>query len=347
MPSGKRTAFVLGLLLLAFAGLVATSSRAANKGKAKTPQQSATPAPSPQYQPPTIKVDQDAQVVTLCPEAESLANPRVRLKATGYSPEGKPLRYKWTVSGGRLDAYDATDVIWDLSDAQPGVYNASVTLESGPVGDPLCTAFTSTRVVVRSCPPARPLCPNVSMYCPDVVRTGAPITFTASASGGTPGVTPIYKWTVSAGTITSGQGSPTITVDTAGLGGQPITASLEVEGYNLVCRASCQSSVPAPVGSTKADEFGEVNRDDEKARLDLFAIQMQNEPGAQGYIIAYGGRKAKPGESQRRATRARDYLVSARGIEATRLVTIDGGTAETGRTELWLVPPGATPPTPR
>ena len=125
MPSGKRTAVVLGVLLLAVAAFVATSSRAAHEAKA--PQQSATPTP-PQYQPPTIKLDQDAQVVTLCPDAESMANPRVRLKATGFSPEGKPLRYKWTVSGGRLDSYDGTDVVWDLSDAQPGVYNASVTL---------------------------------------------------------------------------------------------------------------------------------------------------------------------------------------------------------------------------
>src|ERR687889_2629935 len=192
MPSGKRTAAVLGVLLLAVAAFVATSSRAAHKGKA--PQQSATPTP-PQYQPPTIRLDSDAQVVTLCPDAESMANPRVRLKAQGVSPEGKPLRYKWTVSGGRLEG-DGTDVVWDLSDAQPGVYNASVTAESGPVDNPLCTAFTSTKVVVRNCPPPRPVCPNVSIYCPDVQQAGTPVPFTASVSGGTPGVTPVYNWVV-------------------------------------------------------------------------------------------------------------------------------------------------------
>jgi hypothetical protein len=105
--------------------------------------------------------------------------------------------------------------------------------------------------------------------------------------------------------------------------------------------------VPAPVLPRKADEFGEVNRDDEKARLDLFAIEMQNEPGAQGYIIGYGGRNARAGEGLRRANRARDYLVTARGIEAPRIVVLDGGYAESGRTELWVVPPGATPPQPR
>jgi hypothetical protein len=342
MPSGKRTAAILGLLLLAVAAMVSTSSRAlANK---KGPQQTATPAP--QNQPPTIKLDADTQVVTLCPDAESIANPRVRLKAQGYSPEGKPLRYKWTVSGGRLDSYDGTDVVWDLSDAQPGVYNASVTAESGPVDNPLCTAFTSTKIVVRNCPPPRPVCPNVSIYCPDVQQAGTPITFTASVSGGTPGVTPVYNWVISAGKILSGQGTATITVDTAGLAGQPISATVEVAGYNLDCRAQCQASVPALPNPTKFDEIGEVPRDDEKARLDVFAIELQNSPGAQGYIIGYGGSNKRYGTGAQRAQRARDYVVTTRGIDSSRIVVLDGGTRTTGSTQLWLVPPGATPPRP-
>src|SRR5215207_4900322 len=339
MPSGKRIAAVLGVLLLAAMGLVFTSSRAPKKG----PQQSATPAP--QYQPPTIKLDADAQVVTLCPDAESMANPRVRLKAQGYSPEGKPLRYRWTVSGGRLEG-DGTDVVWDLSDAQPGVYNASVTAESGPVDNPLCTAFTSTKVVVRNCPPPRPVCPNVAIYCPDVQQAGTPITFTASVSGGTPGVTPTYNWVVSAGTILSGQGTATITVDTAGLAGQPVTATVEVAGYNLQCRAQCQASLPASPNPTKFDEIGEVARDDEKARLDVFTIELQNSPGAQGYIIGYGGSGRRAVSGRQRAQNARDYVVTTRGIDASRIVILDGGQRTTGSLQLWLVPPGATPPRP-
>jgi hypothetical protein len=339
MPSGKRFAAVFGVLLLAAAAFVFTASRAAQSG-------SQTGPTAPQYQPPTIKLDADTQVVTLCPDAESVANPRVRLKAVGFSPEGKPLRYRWTVSGGRLDG-DGTDVVWDLTDAQPGVYNAAVTVESGPVDNPLCTAFTSTKVVVRNCPPPRPVCPNVSIYCPDVQQAGTPITFTASVSGGTAGVTPVYNWVVSAGTILSGQGTPTITVDTAGLAGQPITATVEVAGYNLECRAQCQAAVPAPPNPTKFDEIGEIQRNDEKARLDVFAIELQNSPGAQGYIIGYGGRNRRFGTGQQRADRAREYVVNTRGIDASRIVTLDGGTRATGATELWLVPAGATPPRPR
>ena len=40
----------------------------------------------------------------------------------------------------------------------------------------------------------------------------------------------------------------------------------------------------------KFDEFGDINCEDEMARLDNFAIQLQNEPCTKGVIIFYGGR---------------------------------------------------------
>jgi hypothetical protein len=341
MRSAKRRAPFSGLLLLA--GSLAVGAGSLALGQSRQPQQPA----QPENRPPTIRLTSETQVVTLCPEAESMENPRVRLRAEGFSPDGNRLRYRWNVSGGRLEG-DGENVVWDLTGVQPGVYTVNATVESGPEGtvDPLCTAFTSARVVVRNCPPPRPICPNVAIYCPDVVEVGRPITFTASLSGGTPGVTPVYTWRVSAGRITSGQGTPSITVDTTGLGGQPINATVEVEGYNLECRATCQSQVPAPPEPRRSDEFGEIARDDEKARLDNFAIELQNSPGAQGYIIGYGGRRPRSADGRARAERARDYLTRTRGIDASRIVILDGGQRESASTALWIVPPGATPPRP-
>ena len=131
------------------------------------------------------------------------------------------------------------------------------------------------------------------------------------------------------------------------MAGQPIGATVEVAGYNLECRASCQSSVPAPPNPTKFDEIGEIQRDDEKARLDVFAIELQNSPGAQGYVIAYGSRNKRFGTGQQRGERAKDYLTRTRGIDASRVVVVDGGQRPTGTMELWIVPPGASPPRPR
>jgi hypothetical protein len=153
-----------------------------------------------------------------------------------------------------------------------------------------------------------------------------------------------YNWSVSTGTITSGQGTNSITVDTAGLGGQTVTATVELSGLDPSCSrtASCSTQVKAPnPPAVKFDEYGNIKFNDEKARLDNYAIQLQNQPGAQGYILAYG---SCAGEAEARAQRAKDYLVNTRGIDAGRLVTIDGGCRSDLAVELWIVPSGATAP---
>jgi hypothetical protein len=96
--------------------------------------------------------------------------------------------------------------------------------------------------------------------------------------------------------------------------------------------------VPEP---TKFDEYGNIRFNDEKARLDNYAIQLQNQPGSEGYIVAYG---TCVGEGQARADRAKNYLVNTRGIEAGRIVTIDGGCRADLTVELWIVPTGARKP---
>ncbi len=82
----------------------------------------------------------------------------------------------------------------------------------------------------------------------------------------------------------------------------------------------------------------------EKSRLDNFAIALQQYLEIKGYIVVYAGRRARIGEAQTRAERAKNYLVNERGIDAGRIVTMDGGYREKLTVELYLVPPGATPP---
>ncbi|MGH9913815.1 MAG: hypothetical protein ACRD63_00845, partial [Pyrinomonadaceae bacterium] len=70
----------------------------------------------------------------------------------------------------------------------------------------------------------------------------------------------------------------------------------------------------------------------------------QNNPGAQGYIIAYGGRVGRAGEASARAERAKTYLVGTRGVDAGRITTVDGGYRDALTVELWIVPTGAQAP---
>lgn len=96
------------------------------------------------------------------------------------------------------------------------------------------------------------------------------------------------------------------------------------------------------------DEYTDIRTNDAKHRLDNFAIQLQNEPGAQGYIIAYGGGRC-PNRAQAHANLARSYMIGNRGIDQARLVAISAGrrsNAKVYTVELWVVPLGATPPTP-
>lgn len=118
----------------------------------------------------------------------------------------------------------------------------------------------------------------------------------------------------------------------------------------LVCLALPVDSIAqgqsSAQGARKFDEFGDIYLSDIKARLDNFAVQLQNEPGTRGFIIIYRARRDLPGLNSRLAGRMKDYLVNSRGIPAERVVTVDGGVANCLTQELWIVPIGATP-TPR
>ena len=189
-------------------------------------------------------------------------------------------------------------------------------------------------------------CPSVSVTCPTETDEDVHTTFTANFTHGTLRISETYKWKVSAGTISSGQGTSSITVDTTGLGGQLLTARVEVGGIDSACKrtASCSTPVrPRPdSGREKFDEYGDIRFNDEKARLDNFAIQLQNEPTATGYMIGYGN---CAGEGMARVRRAKHYLVNTRGLKAGRLNTLDGGCLPNLIVQLFIVPQGATPPT--
>ena len=101
----------------------------------------------------------------------------------------------------------------------------------------------------------------------------------------------------------------------------------------------------------KFDEFGDINCEDEMARLDNLTIQLQNEPAAKGIMIFYGGRRfrgrlPKQGEAAARAARMKPYLVERRGVPGDRIVVIDGGYKEEFRVELWVIPAEAPAPAP-
>ncbi|MCM3903324.1 MAG: hypothetical protein ND866_16605 [Pyrinomonadaceae bacterium] len=327
----KRTPIAL-LLPLVLVGLSISASEALGQ-KAKE---------TLVFAPPTVSLAADQAVLNAC-EGDTIAS-LVRLNARATSASGNPIRYNWTTSAGRIDG-NGDAVTWDLSGVRPGYYKAFLAVGTG-IGDESCEAFSSIAVFVKCPPPPPPVCPSVYITCPDRVELDQPVTFTSSLTGGSGNVTPNFNWTVSAGRIIEGQGTASIKVDTAGLAGQTLRATLSMGGYPLDCSASCSVSFPVPLKGKKFDEFGEIARNDEKARLDNYAIDLQNDPSSKAYVIVYPAPGGRSAQVQTQRSRIVDYLVNSRGFDAGRIVTVVGPPRSYMTVELWIVPQGATPPTP-
>jgi hypothetical protein len=115
----------------------------------------------------------------------------------------------------------------------------------------------------------------------------------------------------------------------------------------VLALSSAALAVPRQTGHAGArvvDSFGDLRPSDLMARLDNFAVELHNSPGARGVVAAYAGKNKFPGWPMRRSRMAVDYLVDDRGVEASRLSVFNGGPRGETALELWLVPPGAELP---
>jgi len=338
-----------GLLLLTLAFAAASSSFGTNihAGQKRKQKIIISDPPTVSLTASTSRVVLDSECYEKPPDPScATTSPLVELTANA-TEVGRPLTYTFTTTGGKLKS-DSPNATLDLSRVAPGEYTVTVEVADGDL-----IAFTSTKVTAMRCscpyPPSPPPCPTINVSCPsDLVRHGTPVTFTANVSGGDPNAVVTFKWTLSSGTITSGQSTSSITVDTTGLpNSSSVTATVDVGGYDRNCSttASCTTAVYAIIEHGKIDEYGNIRFNDEKARLDNFIVELQNDPTTQGYVLCYGGRVGYEGEAQRRCGHAKDYISNTCEISADRIVTVDGGYKEELTVELWIVPSGANPPT--
>jgi hypothetical protein len=255
------------------------------------------------------------------------------------SPGGLLLTIDGKPNGETLTEYRAFDL-------EPGVHNVAVRLPNGnlwtreievPAGRVKCVVVNYRPLP----PPPKSPCPfPVSVSAPKSVGEGEIITYAADVTyGGTSGLR--YNWTLSPSTARIMSGA-----------GQRIIATLAVDDGSTdpSCAQTAQAvSVVAPEEKKilVAREFDECNNctfDDQKARLDNLAVELQNDPTTTAYIIAYGGRTSPIGQVEVLMNRARSYLTNERAIDASRLVIINGGFREADSVELWVVPRGAAAP---
>jgi len=191
-------------------------------------------------------------------------------------------------------------------------------------------------------------CGIVGIDGPTQVSPGTPMVFKAKITGMIHTTKPEFKWTLSAGEITSGQGTGEISVDTTGLGGLNVSVTVELLGASIGCNRSAakKTQVEPPVFTCGLpfDQYGDIKFADEKARLDNFAFQISSEPLSTGYILMSAGQITFENETTERLDRAKSYLVNVREIDSNRVVTVDCGFAKELSIKLYLAPLGSTPP---
>lgn len=210
-------------------------------------------------------------------------------------------------------------------------------------------------------PGAQPPCPTPSArpeevaYCPFVrvgglaylPRPGGPVEFKAIVESNDKKIQPTYAWQVSRGRITSGQGTDAITVELPADYVGEVVARVVVGGFSLECPAESTASLKRTAVGLRNylfDSFGNIHSGDTKARLDNLSYTLDHNPALQVHVVIYGARTGPRDQALRRAEWIRDYLVNARGLDPSRLITVDGGHRDELSGELWLSVAGAGAP---
>ena len=187
-------------------------------------------------------------------------------------------------------------------------------------------------------------CPQFQVQGPNrPMRDGEQVNFAANVGGGDPKVQPIYSWSISTGTIISGQGTRSIVVDSTGAGNErEIIADLLVGGYSYECtnRAASTAKIAAP--ANKVDEFGDLPEKDEAGKLDSIIKFLAQSPD-RVFLVGYAGRTNVRGYASDVLRRMRAYMAKS-GVANDRVVVVDGGFRETPAYEIWVVPIGAENP---
>lgn len=271
----------------------------------------------------------------------------VGVKTTAVDPEGDVLTYSYTVSGGRITGQGA-NVTWDLSGVRPGTYTVTSAVDDGCgfCGTPKTTSITVTDCPDCRTPPPPCSCPSISVSGPSgTTDPGATMTFTANVTGGSQSSV-TYNWQVSGGTIDSGQGTPSITVGTAGLQGTTITATVSIGGTDPACNCPSTASAEGLIGTipqpTLLDVIeGKRTPDEIKASVDALYRALANDPASHGVII-------NSGTDQEVAKRVSDITKAINFLkyDINRVRFVRGSSTPGIKTQFFTVPAGATDPTP-
>ena len=193
-------------------------------------------------------------------------------------------------------------------------------------------------------------CPVIRVAAPISVIDGATLTISADVQGTNQMYT--YNWSVSAGSISAGQGTSTIIIDTDGMKGQNITATLEVGGLAPECGRSASATVSVEAVRPKAELYNKSvysTASSFTTVLNGFAgsvDSLSSDPLARRLVILYPGNNKKGADELAKMEKIANAVFKKARITTDMVEIIKGGKQEISSYELFIIPTGADYPMP-
>jgi outer membrane protein OmpA-like peptidoglycan-associated protein len=266
--------------------------------------------------------------------------------AANLNPK-KTASYTWSADGGTISGTSSTANI-DTKTAAPGTYTVKGHISEGE--KPGQFADCTSSYTVKAFEP-----PTISCSAnPSTVAPGDSATITAS--GMSPQNRPLtYSYSASAGSVSGS--SSTATLSTAGAAPGTITVTCNVvddkgQTASATTTVTVNAPPPPPAPTTSALCSVSFERDakrparvdnEAKACLDDIALKLQSASDAKLAVVgdADSAEKKGPELAAQRAVNTKDYLVTEKGIDASRVSVYTG--SDNGKTvTTTLIPSGAT-----
>jgi len=187
-------------------------------------------------------------------------------------------------------------------------------------------------------------CPTISVTGPaGMTNPGDVMVFAAQTTAKLP-VTASFNWTVSNGTIESGQGTKSISVRVpTGENGGNVTAIVKLTGLQNACFITAGETAPItylPIGEP-VDKYGQLSLFDEYARVHLGVVAARDNPTCLLVIIREAPRFGTAEKTRINKIKA---FISQRLHFPSRRLRIITKVGPQVQNVIWLVPPGAKMP---
>jgi hypothetical protein len=288
-------------------------------------------------------------VVYACSVSPATVYPGDPITVTGTATNLNPKKvatYTWTADGGTITGTSSTANI-DTKSANPGSYSAKGHVSEG--AKPGESADCSAAYTVKQFEP-----PTVSCSAnPSTVAPGDSSTITAN--GVSPQNRPLtYSYSASAGSVSGS--STTATLSTTGAAPGTITVTCNVvddKGQTASATTTVTVNAPPVPPAPTTSALCSINFDRDKRRparvdneakacLDDIALNLQRTSDAKLAIVGNKTSSEKgDGFASERAVNAKAYLVTEKGIDASRISVYTGSDDAKSATST-LIPAGAT-----